>query len=153
MKDFSHANKEYSKLAYALENVKENGYGIVPPFLEEITLEEPEIIRQGSRFGVRLQASAPSLHIVRVDIKSEFTPIVGTEKQSEELVNYLMEEFAENPEKLWESNIFGKSLYELVKDGISGKLSNMPLHAQQKLQQTLEKVINEGSGGLIVVIL
>lgn len=153
LKDFSHANKEYSKLAYALENVKENGYGIVPPFLEEITLEEPEIIRQGSRFGVRLQASAPSLHIVRVDIKSEFTPIVGTEKQSEELVNYLMEEFAENPEKLWESNIFGKSLYELVKDGISGKLSNMPLHAQQKLQQTLEKVINEGSGGLIVVIL
>lgn len=153
LKEFSHDSKEYSKLAYALEEVKEKGYGIVPPFLEEITLEEPEIIRQGSRFGVRLQASAPSLHMVRVDIKSEFTPIVGTEKQSEELVNYLMEEFAENPEKLWESNIFGKSLYELVKDGISGKLSNMPLNAQQKLQQTLEKVINEGSGGLIVIIL
>ena len=153
LKEFSHANKEYSKLALALEEVKEKGYGIVPPFLEEIILEEPEIIRQGSRFGVRLQASAPSLHMVRVDIKSEFTPIVGTEKQSEELVNYLMEEFAENPEKLWESNLFGKSLYELVKDGISGKLNNMPLNAQQKLQQTLEKVINEGTGGLIVIIL
>ncbi|MGI6318654.1 MAG: stage IV sporulation protein A [Dethiobacteria bacterium] len=153
LKEYSYASKEYSKLAQALEEVKEKGYGIVPPFLEEITLEEPEIIRQGSRFGVRLQASAPSLHMVRVDIKSEFTPIVGTEKQSEELVNYLMEEFAENPEKLWESNIFGKSLYELVKDGISAKLSNMPLNAQQKLQQTLEKVINEGSGGLIVIIL
>ena len=91
--------------------------------------------------------------MIKADIKSEFTPIVGTEKQSEELVNYLMEEFAENPEKLWESNLFGKSLYELVKDGISGKLNNMPLNAQQKLQQTLEKVINEGTGGLIVIIL
>jgi stage IV sporulation protein A len=88
-----------------------------------------------------------------VDIKSEFTPIVGTEKQSEELVNYLLEEFAENPEKLWESNLFGKSLYELVKDGISGKLSNMPANAQQKLRETLERILNEGSGGLIVIIL
>jgi stage IV sporulation protein A len=153
LKDFSIAKKEYSKVAEALEAVKETGYGIVPPYLDEITLEEPEIIRQGSRFGVRLQASAPSLHMVRVDIKSEFTPIVGTEKQSEELVNYLMEEFAENPEKLWESNLFGKSMYELVKDGISGKLSNMPENAQKKLQETLEKVINEGTGGLIVIIL
>jgi stage IV sporulation protein A len=153
MKDFAYARKEYDKIAQALEDVKEKGYGIVPPFLEEISLEEPEIIRQGSRFGVRLQASAPSLHIVRVDIKSEFTPIVGSEKQSEELVNYLVDEFAENPEKLWESNLFGKSLYELVKDGISGKLSNMPPNAQQKLRETLEKIINEGSGGLIVIIL
>jgi stage IV sporulation protein A len=153
LKEFSYARKEYDKIAQALEDVKEKGYGIVPPFLEEIFLEEPEIIRQGSRFGVRLQASAPSLHIVRVDIKSEFTPIVGTEKQSEELVNYLVEEFAENPEKLWESNLFGKSLYELVRDGISGKLSNMPSNAQQKLRETLEKIINEGSGGLIVIIL
>jgi stage IV sporulation protein A len=153
LKDFAIAKKEYSKVAEALEAVKETGYGVVPPYLDEITLEEPEIIRQGSRFGVRLQASAPSLHMIRVDIKSEFTPIVGTEKQSEELVNYLMEEFAENPEKLWESNLFGKSMYELVKDGISGKLSNMPENAQKKLQETLEKVINEGTGGLIVIIL
>jgi len=153
LKEFSYARKEYDKVAQALQDVKENGYGIVPPFLDEIFLEEPEIIRQGSRFGVRLQASAPSLHIVRVDIKSEFTPIVGSEKQSEELVNYLVEEFAEDPEKLWESNLFGKSLYELVKDGISGKLSNMPPNAQQKLKETLERIINEGSGGLIVIIL
>lgn len=153
LQEFSIARKEYSKVAEALETVKETGYGIVPPYLEEIILEEPEIIRQGSRFGVRLQASAPSLHMIRVNIKSEFTPIVGTEKQSEELVNYLMEEFSENPEKLWESNLFGKSMYELVRDGISGKLSNMPVNAQQKLQETLEKVINEGTGGLIVIIL
>ena len=91
--------------------------------------------------------------MIRVDIKSDFTPIVGTEKQSEEQVNYLLEEFAENPEKLWESNLFGKSLYELVKDGISGKLSNMPANAQQKLRETLERILNEGSGGLIVIIL
>lgn len=153
LKEFAYAKKEFNKIAQALQDVKEKGYGIVPPFLEEISLEEPEIIRQGSRFGVRLQASAPSLHMVRVDIKSEFTPIVGTEKQSEELVNYLLEEFAENPEKLWESNLFGKSLYELVKDGISGKLSNMPANAQQKLRETLERILNEGSGGLIVIIL
>ena len=153
LKEFAYARKEFNKIAQALQDVKDKGYGIVPPFLEEISLEEPEIIRQGSRFGVRLQASAPSLHIVRVDIKSEFTPIVGTEKQSEELVNYLLEEFAENPEKLWESNLFGKSLYELVKDGISGKLSNMPANAQQKLRETLERILNESSGGLIVIIL
>jgi len=153
VKEFSYAKKEYDKIAQALEQVKEEGYGIVPPLLEEISLEEPEIIRQGGRFGVRLQASAPSLHLVRVNIKSEFTPIVGTEKQSEELVNYLMEEYAENPQKIWESNLLGKSLYELVKDGISGKLGNMPQNAQKKLQETLEKIINEGSGGIIVIIL
>ncbi len=153
VKDFSYAKKEYDKIAQALEQVKEEGYGIVPPLLEEISLEEPEIIRQGGRFGVRLQASAPSLHLIKVDIKSEFTPIVGTEKQSEELVNYLMEEYAENPQKLWESNLLGKSLYELVRDGISGKLGNMPSNAQKKLQETLCKIINEGSGGIIVIIL
>ncbi|MGI5883146.1 MAG: stage IV sporulation protein A [Dethiobacteria bacterium] len=153
VKDYSHAKREYDKVAQALEEVKENGYGIMPPLLEEISLEEPEIIRQGGRFGVRLQASAPSLHMIKVDIKSEFTPIVGTEKQSEELVNYLMEEYAENPQKLWESNLLGKSLYELVRDGISGKLGNMPQSAQNKLQETLEKIINEGSGGIIVIIL
>ena len=153
VKDFSFAQREYNKIAQALEDAETTGYGIVPPLLEEIYLEEPEIIRQGSRFGVRLQASAPSLHIIRVPIKSEFTPIVGSEKQSEELVNYLMDEFAESPEKLWESNLFGKSLYGLVKDGITGKLENMPPHAQQKLQETLGRVINEGGGGLIVIIL
>ncbi|NMB35817.1 MAG: stage IV sporulation protein A [Firmicutes bacterium] len=153
IKDFSFAQREYSKIAQALDEAETTGYGIVPPLLEEIYLEEPEIIRQGNRFGVRLQASAPSLHIIRVPIRSEFTPIIGSEKQSEELVSYLLDEFEESPEKLWESNLFGKSLYELVKEGIAGKLENMPPHAQQKLQETLGKVINEGGGGLIVVIL
>ncbi len=153
IKDFSRAKREYDKLAEALYQVSEVGYGIVPPALEEMTLEEPEIIRQGGRFGVRLRASAPSLHLIRVDVKSEFTPVVGSERQSEELVNYLMGEFEDNPEKLWESQIFGKSLHELVQDGITGKLGNMPPNAQEKLQETLEKIINEGSGGLIAIIL
>ncbi len=153
LQDFSFAKKEYDKLAGALHQVREKGYGIVPPILDEIVLEEPEIIRQGGRFGVRLQASAPSLHIMSVNIKSEFTPIVGTERQSEDLVNFLMEEYAENPQKLWDSNLFGKSLYEMVKDGISGKLDNIPPHAQYKLKETLERIVNEGSGGIIVIIL
>ncbi len=153
VRDYSVAKKEYDKLAEALYQVKETGYGIVPPVLEEMMLDQPEIIRQGGRFGVRLRASAPSLHIVRVDVRSEFTPIVGSEKQSEELAGYLLGEFEENPEKLWESQIFGKSLHELVQDGITGKLGNMPFSAQEKLQETLEKIINEGSGGLIAIIL
>ena len=153
LKDSVAAKREYDKLAGALAQVSETGYGIVPPQLDEMTLEEPEIIRQGGRFGVRLKASAPSLHIIRVDVRSEFAPIVGTEKQSEELINYIMGEFEENPEKIWQSDIFGKSLHSLVKDGISTKLGNMPPNAQDKLQETLEKIINEGSGGLIAIIL
>lgn len=153
MQEFSYAKREYDKIALALEQVKEDGYGIVAPSLEEIVLEEPEIIRQGGRFGVRLQANAPSLHLIKVDIKSEFTPVVGTEKQSEDLVNYLLDEFSEDPQKLWESNLFGKSLYELVKEGFASKLDNMPYNARRRLQETLEKIINEGGGGLIVIIL
>ncbi|NLA05684.1 MAG: stage IV sporulation protein A, partial [Firmicutes bacterium] len=153
VRDYSTAKREYDKLAEALYQVKESGYGIVPPALEEMALEEPEIIRQGGRFGVRLRASAPSLHIVKVDVKSEFSPVVGSERQSEELVHYLLAEFEDDPEKLWESQIFGKSLHEMVQDGITGKLGNMPPNAQEKLQETLEKIINEGSGGLIAIIL
>ena len=153
LKESVFAKRQYDKLEEALEQVREVGYGIVPPMLDEMSLEEPEIIRQGGRFGVRLRASAPSLHIIRVDVKSEFSPIVGTEKQSEELVNYIMGEFEENPEKIWQSEIFGKSLHAVVKDGIFNKLGNMPPNAQEKLQETLEKIINEGSGGLIAIIL
>ncbi len=153
LRDSVIAKREYDKLAEALGEVREFGYGIVPPMMEEMTLEEPEIIRQGGRFGVRLRASAPSLHIIRVDVKSEFSPIVGTEKQSEDLVNHLLSEFEENPEKLWQSDIFGKSLHSVVRDGIANKLNNMPPNAQEKLQETLEKIINEGSGGLIAILL
>ena len=153
MKDLVRAKIEYDKIEDAYISAKTQGYGIVPPSLDEMILDEPEIIRQGSRFGVRLRASAPSYHLVRVDVASEFAPIVGSEKQSEDLVNYLIEEFEDNPEKIWDSNIFGKSLHSVVRDGIQTKLGNLPPSAQEKLQETLEKIINEGSGGLIAIIL
>lgn len=153
MKDFSYAKREYDKVAEALRMVRMTGYGIAPPVLEEMTLDEPELIRQGSRFGVRLKATAPSIHMIRVDVESEFAPIVGTEKQSEELVRYLMQDFEEDPLKIWDSDIFGKSLAAIVREGISAKLSMMPENAQYKLKETLERIINEGSGGLIAIIL
>lgn len=153
MKDLARAKREFDKIEDALVSAKSQGYGIVPPSLDEMILDEPEIIRQGSRFGVRLRAAAPSYHVIRVDVESEFAPMVGSEKQSEDLVNYLMDEFEDNPDKIWDSNIFGKSLHSLVKEGIQTKLGNLPSSAQAKLQETLEKIINEGSGGLIAIIL
>ena len=151
--NLAHTKKEYDKIAYALEEVKAKGYGIVTPSMEELILDEPEMVKQGSRFGVKLKAKAPSIHMIRADIETEVSPIVGSEKQSEELVNYLLSEFENDPQKIWESNIFGKSLHELVNEGLQNKLSRMPEDAQEKLQETLERIVNEGSGGLICIIL
>ena len=151
--DFSKIKKEYDKISYALEEVKAKGYGIVTPSIEELVLEEPEMVKQGSRFGVKLKAKAPSIHMIRADIETEVSPIVGSEKQSEDLVNYLLSEFENDPIKIWESNIFGKSLHELVNEGLQNKLCRMPEDAQNKLQETLERIVNEGSGGLICIIL
>jgi len=153
MMDFTHAKREYDHFAEALEMVKTTGYGIAPPTLAEMALDEPELIRQGARFGVRLKATAPSIHMIRVDVESEFSPIIGTEKQSEELVRYLMQDFEDNPLKIWESDIFGRSLHSIVREGIQGKLAMMPDNARYKLQETLGRIINEGSGGLIAIIL
>ena len=151
--NLSKVKKEYDKVAIALEEVKQKGYGIVTPSMEELILDEPEMVKQGSRFGVRLKAKAPSIHMIRADIETEVSPIVGSEKQSEELVNYLLSEFENDPIKIWESNIFGKNLHELVNEGLQNKLYRMPEDAQEKLQETLERIINEGSGGLICIIL
>ncbi|MBR0276853.1 MAG: stage IV sporulation protein A [Clostridia bacterium] len=145
--------KEYERFAPALEQVRNAGYGIISPSIDELTLEDPEIVRQGSRYGVRLKASAPSIHLIRADIETEVSPVVGTEKQSEDLVKYLLNEFDDDPIKIWQSNIFGKSLNELVNEGLHTKLDKMPEDARQKLQETLTKIINEGSGGLICIIL
>ena len=145
--------KDYDKIASALEAVKQKGYGIVTPTMDELILDEPEMVKQGSRYGVRLRAKAPSIHMIRADIETEVSPIVGSEKQSEELVNYLLSEFESDPKKIWESNIFGKNLHELVNEGLQNKLYRMPEEAQGKLQETLERIINEGSGGLICIIL
>jgi len=153
MKDLSIAKKEFDKVSSALEEVKDSGYGVVTPRLEEMFLEEPELIRQGNRFGVKLKAKAPSLHIIKADITTEITPIIGTEKQCEELVRYMLDEFEEDPTKIWESNIFGKSLHDLVREGIQNKLHRMPENAQVKLQDTLQRIVNEGSGGLICIII
>ena len=153
MRTLSAMKKEYDKVASALQEVKQKGYGIVTPSMDELTLEEPEIVKQGSRFGVRLKASAPSIHMIRADIETEVSPIVGTERQSEELVHYLLNEFESDTKKIWESNIFGKSLHELVNEGLHNKLYRMPDDAQMKLQETLQKIINEGSGGMICIIL
>ena len=145
--------KKYDKIAQALDEVNRKGYGIVTPSIDELILDEPEMVKQGSRFGVKLKATAPSLHIIRANIETEVSPIVGSEKQSEELVNYLLSGFENDPQKIWNSNIFGKSLHELVNEGLQTKLSKMPEEAQMKLQETLERIVNEGSGGLICIIL
>ena len=151
--NLSSTKKKYDKIAYALEEVNAKGYGIVTPSMDELILDEPEMVKQGSRFGVKLKATAPSIHLIKADIQTEVSPIVGSEKQSEELVNYLLSEFENDPKKIWESNIFGKSLHELVNEGLQTKLSKMPEDAQMKLQETLERIVNEGSGGLICIIL
>ena len=153
IKELAAIKKEYEKIEDALNQVKVKGYGIVTPTINELTLEEPEIIKQGSRFGIKLRASAPSVHMIRADIETEIAPLVGSEKQSEELIEYLLGEFEGEPGKIWTSNIFGKSLHELMSEGLQNKLSKMPDEAQMKLQETLTRIINEGSGGLICIIL
>lgn len=151
--ELSVSKRKYDKISYALEEVNAKGYGIVTPSIDDLVLEEPEMVKQGSRFGVKLKATAPSIHMIRTNVTTEVSPIVGSEKQSEELVNYLLSGFESDPKKIWESNIFGKSLHELVNEGLQTKLSKMPEEAQIKLQETLERIVNEGSGGLICIIL
>lgn len=153
MSDLYNAKTEYDKVAEALKDVRETGYGLVAPQLSEMKLEEPQIVKQGSRYGVKLKASAPSLHFIKADIETEVSPIMGTEKQSEELVKSLLEQFENDPSKIWQSNMFGKSLEVVVKEGLQNKLYKMPEDVQVKIQRTLQKIINEGNGGLICIIL
>ena len=145
--------EKYDKIASALEQVNATGYGIVMPGMDELKLEEPEIMHQGGRYGVRLRASAPSIHMLRADISTEVAPVVGSERQSEELVSSLLADFEEDPVKIWQSNIFGKSLHELVNEGLQNKLLHMPADARSRIQETVERVINEGCSGLICIIL
>ena len=153
LRQLGEIKREYDRVSGALEQVRATGYGIVMPTTEEMHLEVPEILRKNGSYGVKLKASAPSIHMLRADITTVLTPMVGDEKQSEDLVNYLLSEYEGNTEKLWESNIFGKSLFELVSEGLNSKLSRMPDEARTKLRQTISRIINEGSGGLICIIL
>ncbi len=151
--DYSKAKKEWDKLAKAFEDVRTTGYGVVTPQLDEMFLEEPELVKSGGHYGIKLKASAPSLHILRADVTTEITPLIGTEKQAEELVKYILDEFESDPKKVWGSNIFGKSLHDLVREGIQNKLYKMPDNVQIKLQDTLQRIVNDGHGGLICIII
>lgn len=153
IRELAAVKREYMRVKDALDEVEATGYGIVMPAIEELSLEEPEIVKQGGRYGVRLRASAPSIHLMKANITTEVSPIVGSEKQSEDLVMYLLKEFEENPVKIWDSNIFGKSLHELVNEGLHTKLARMPADARMRIQETIERVINDGCNGLVCIIL
>ncbi len=153
MLELSEIKREYARVEQALKDVEENGYGIVTPDIDDLKLEEPEIMKQQGSYGVRLKASAPSIHMIKATIQTELNPIVGTEQQSEEIIKYMLREFDEDPKKIWESNMFGKSLYDLINEGLNSKLGKIPHEARLKFGDTLQKLINEGSGGLICIIL
>ncbi|MBQ9786206.1 MAG: stage IV sporulation protein A [Clostridia bacterium] len=153
LRDLAYAKQEYDKISSALEQVKQTGYGIVEPRIEEIQLDEPQIVKQGGRFGVKIKANAPSLHIMAVDVETEINPLVGTEQQSKDLVNYLSEKCENDPDAIWQTNMFGKSLQSLVSDGIHNKVFQMPNEAQRKMRKTLGRIVNEGKGGIICILL
>ena len=151
--ELSAVKADYDKVSSAIRDARETGYGVVVPTVDELILEEPEIMKQGGRYGVRLKASAPSIHMIRANIETTVSPIVGNEKHSEDMVNYLLQEFEGDTAKIWQSNIFGRSFHEIVSEDLQAKLKRMPDDARAKLRQTLERIINEGSGGLICIIL
>ena len=153
IKGLAVAKLEYDKLKNALDEVEQTGYGIVVPNKDEYELQAPEVFKQGGRYGVKIKASAPSLHIIKVDVQTEVTPLVGTEVQSQDLVNYLNEKFENGPEEVWETNLFGKTLSSLVDDNISQKIVMMPVDAQRKMKKTLGRIINEGKGGVLCILL
>ena len=153
IKVLAEAKREYDKVKYALEEVKQKGYGIVTPATDEMRLEAPVLVKHGAKYGVKIKATAPSVHLIKADIETEISPIVGNEEQSVDLINYISEQMAENPEKVWDMNMFGRSMHDLVQDGLKTKLYHMPEDARMKFQDTLQRIINEGSGGLICIIL
>lgn len=153
MKELVGAKREYDRVAGALKAVQQTGYGLVTPAMEEIRLQQPELMRQGNRYGVRLRATAPTLHLIRSDIETEITPVLGSQEQSQDFVATLAQEYEQAPDKLWETNFFGKSLKELVQEGLQGKLHQMPPDAQEKVQAALTRILNEGDGGLICILL
>ncbi len=153
IKMLSETKLEYDKISAALNDVKRKGYGVVTPVFEEITLEKPEVFKQGSRYGIKLKAKGESIHLIRADVETEVSPIIGNEEQSREFINHLISDYEAEPEKIWDLNIFGRTLSSMVSDGMQNKIYRMPEDAQMKLQETLQKIVNEGSGGLICIIL
>lgn len=151
--DYEEAKSEYDQIKYALKMVKQTGYGVATPTLSDMKLDTPEIIKQGPRYGVKLKAVAPSIHMIRVDVNSTFEPIIGSEVQSKELIDYLMRDYENNPSEIWKSEIFGRSLDNIVQEGIQAKINSMPDNIRYKLQQTLAKVVNKGSNNMIAIVL
>ncbi len=153
IRSFAEEKNKYTKIKDALKTAEETGYGVVFPTIDEMNLEEPVLVKQGGRYGVKLKASAPSLHIMKVDVATEVAPIVGTEKQGEDLINYISERFENNPSGIWETNMFGKSLSDMVNEGLAGKLNAMPSETQSKMRKTLGRIVNENRGGIICILL
>lgn len=153
IKMLSETKQAYDKVSTALNDVKRKGYGVVTPVFEEITLEKPEVFKQGSRYGIKLRAKGESIHLIKADVETEVSPIIGNEEQSREFIDHLIADYEEEPEKIWDLNIFGRTLSAMVSDGMQNKIYRMPEDAQLKLQETLQKIVNEGSGGLICIIL
>ncbi|MEF9972384.1 MAG: stage IV sporulation protein A [Clostridia bacterium] len=153
MTEMTQAKRAYDRVEAALKSASETGYGLVSPSMAELTLAQPEIIKQGGKYGVRLRATAPSLHLIRVDVGAEVSPIVGTQQQSEELIGYLLSEFESDPDSIWSTNMFGKPLSDLMRDELAGKLTRMPGEVQEKMRTAITKIINDGSGGIVCVLL
>ena len=153
IKSFSESKKKFSKIKNALEQAEQEGYGVVFPTIDEMNLEDPVLVKQGGKYGVKLKASAPSLHIMKVDVSTEVSPIVGTEKQGEDLVNFIMDKFENNPAGIWETNMLGRSLNDLVNEGLNGKLNALPKDTQLKMRKTLTRIVNENRGGVICILL
>ena len=153
IKELVAAKKQYDRIESALSDVERTGYGVVPPELPQLVLQSPELLKENGRFGVRLKAAAPSLHIVKVDVQTEVNPIVGTEKQTEDLITHITSEIETDPEQIWNTDIFGKSLYDLVREGLNSKLSNVTEDAQLKLREMMGRIVNEGDGGMVCILL
>ena len=151
--EYNEAKTEYDQIKYALKMVKQTGYGVASPTLADMKLDTPEIIKQGTRYGVKLKAVAPSIHMIRVDVQSSFEPIIGSESQSKELIDYIVKDYDKDPESIWHSEIFGRSLDNIVKEGIQSKINMMPDNIRFKLQNTLSKVVNKGSNNMIAIVL
>ena len=153
MKELVSAKTEYDRVAEALSAVRATGYGVVPPSMDEVALEEPEVVRQGSQYGVKLKAAAPSLHLIRVDVETAVSPVVGSEDQAQAFAEQLQSDFDSDPQKAWDTSFFGRSLDSMVREGLSGKVLQMPQEAQEKVRETLSKMVNEGDGGMICILL
>ena len=153
LRELAAKKAEFEKVSYAVEQVRAKGYGVVSPVKEEIKIEEPEVLKHGNKYGVKIKATAPSIHLIKADILTEVAPIVGTEEQAKDLINYITENAKENPEGIWETNIFGKTIRQLVDDGINTKINKLTDESQMKLQETMQKIINDSNGGLICIII